>query len=126
MTTAVTTSVQLQLQGDTITDKPTSPSQYTRTPTTDRIGGPGSLPLTTAETVVAFVGLVKVHEVKIKNTGASGVVQYGPTSGGAMILLGELNAGEENLVSLARSATPTLRLRMVSGTGTATVDSFDD
>jgi len=126
MADTVTSDVLLRLESTYINVPNDGGGPYTRTPATARGGNPGVVTLTTTPVAVSFTGLVKPHEVRIENIG-TGVVRYGPDSGGAtLVLLGELDPGEVNLVSLARSTTPTLLMQVASGTGVARVTALDD
>lgn len=69
-------------------------AQQSITQTTLGGGGPGYLSIGTSEEVVTFTDVSTLGWVFIKNLDSTNFVTFGPESGGAMVAVGKLKAGE--------------------------------
>lgn len=76
-----------------------------------------TIDVTTAEADVAPVGLTALGYCYIKNLDSTNFIKYGPKSGGAMVVLGKLKAGEHTVLRLMTGIT----LRWIADTATCKV-----
>jgi len=72
--------------------------------TTARGGGPGAVTIGTSEEAISF-GDISPGYVFIKNLDSTNYVEFGPESGGSMVVCGRLKAGEQCLFRLGGSVT---------------------
>lgn len=86
------------------------------------VGGPspGRISLTTSDTVISLAGLTTPGLLCITNHDATNYIEYGPTSGGAIVKLGKILPGMSHVIYLAAGVT----LRAQANTGTC-VCSFE-
>lgn len=68
-------------------------------------GGPGTVTITTSDAAVSLGSFTAKGYCFIKNLDATNYVEFGPESGGAIVKLIRLNAGESCLFRFVSSAT---------------------
>lgn len=79
--------------------------QFNVDQTGDGGGNPGKVAIGTTEEVVALGDITTIGWAYIQNIDATNYVQWGPESGGAMVVAGRLEAGEGIVVRLEPSTT---------------------
>jgi hypothetical protein len=73
--------------------------------------------LTTSDTAVSVSNITNKGIAEFKNLDATNYIDYGPTSGGALVAFGRLKAGE----SFTMRLSPAVSLRMQANTATCLV-----
>lgn len=83
------------------------------------VGGanPGTVDVGTSEEAISFGDITNLGWVFMKNLDTTNYVEWGPESGGALVVVGRLEAGESALFRLS----PAITLRMQANTATCKV-----
>ena len=110
MSGTIVSSLQMAIVNGTLSeDRNIAPATITQT--TIGGGNPGTVTVTTSEGDIT-IGLTTPGNIVIENLDSANYVEYGPKSGGAMILLGKILAGDWHKFYLGASVT----LRMKANT----------
>lgn len=80
--------------------------------------GPQTFDIGTSEEAITFTDITTEGWLFMKNLDATNYVQWGPTTGGAMVVMGRLKAGEEACFRMDSGAT----LRLQANTAACKVD----
>jgi hypothetical protein len=72
--------------------------------TTARGGGPGAVTIGTSEEAISF-GDIGPGYIYMRNLDDTNYIEFGPESGGSMVVCGRLKAGEQCLFRLGGSVT---------------------
>lgn len=92
--------------------------------TSARGGNPGSVTIGSTEEVINFGDIVTEGIIWIENLDSTNYIDYGPESGGSMVLFGQVKPGEIQLFRLYPGITFRAQASPPTGTAAVSCDAY--